>query len=111
MVVCGTIVLVLCGTWWSMQLANLLSQILGVLTPGLPERRFENEGKDVLRNFIDCGELGSEDKRECIWGCEWKQNPLYSLDYDEKFELILGQINNIGTVLQIFKFHENINLV
>ena len=58
-----------------------------------------------LRDFIDCGELGDSDKRECIWGCDWKPNPLYPLDYNEKFELIFQKINDLGTVLQQLEFN------
>ena len=29
----------------------------------------------VLSNFPNCGELGNEENKECIWDCEWKRIP------------------------------------
>ena len=89
-----------------MQLRNLLLQIFRVFDSRLFEPSVGTQKeKDVLRDFIDCGVLGDSDKRECIWGCDWKPNPLYPLDYDEKFELIFQKINYIGTVLQQLEFN------
>ena len=78
-----------------MELSNLFLHILKIVSPRLEV----GTRREVLRDFVDCGQLGDEDKRECIWGCEWEENSLYPLDYDEKFEVIFQQISNIGMKL------------
>ena len=85
-----------------MELTSLLLHILRVFSPRLLEPQAE-EDKEIFKDFNDCGQLGDEDKKECIWGCDWKENPLFSLDNDDKFEVIFKLINDIGMVLQLIK--------
>ena len=83
-----------------MEFSNLLLRLLTTFSSSLVEPEI-GANQDVLRDFDDCGQLGDEDKKECIWGCDWEKNQLYQLNYDEKFEVIFQQINNIGNELQI----------
>ena len=50
----------------------LMSVLLNGILSGTTKT---NAQRRVLRNFPNCGELGNEGNKECIWDCDWTKIP------------------------------------
>merc|ERR1711915_260387 len=53
------------------------SIMMGIFFSALSMITERSNSRMVLKNYPNCGELGSEDNKECIWDCQWKKIPNY----------------------------------
>ena len=56
-----------------MQLSPFVSLVTSIAMIG--QGRERKARRPVLRNYPNCGELGDEAKKECLWDCDWQPIP------------------------------------
>jgi hypothetical protein len=71
---------------------NLVRLISLLLQPPAPS----DDTREVLRDYPGCGQLGSEDKKECIWGCEWRTSEYQNLNLDESVAVAVKTVREKG---------------
>ena len=58
-----------------MQFSRLLSVISNVIQLYSNDGNEMDTSRPVLRNYPNCGELGNDENRECVWDCDWQPIP------------------------------------
>ena len=70
-------------------------KILSILYGANVEERSE-QPREIFADFHKCGQLGSEDKKECTWNCDWRNSTTDGLSDEDVSNYVQEKIISVG---------------